>query len=117
MVVKIQQELPPANFGPRHTEVKLDFTTTGDTTLVAAVASKRIKVHRFFFTVDAATTIKFKDGASTDFTGYMSFTASGANFSDASGDPWFTTTAGNAFVINQSGTAQISGRLYYTVVS
>lgn len=116
MVVKIQQELPPANYGPRHTEVKLDFSGTGDTTVVAAVASKRIKVHRFFFTVDAATTVKFKDGA-TDLTGFMSFTASGANFSDASGDPWFTTTAGNAFIINQSGTAQVSGRLYYTVVA
>jgi hypothetical protein len=32
---------------------------------------------------------------------------------DLDAEPWFTTDAGDAFIVNQTGTAQLSGRIYY----
>lgn len=91
----------------------INTTTTGDNTIVAGISSQTVRVFRMFFVVSAATTITFKDG-STGMTGAMTFNAGGAFILDFQGDPWFVTTASNGFVINQSGTAQISGRVYWT---
>ena len=94
-------------------EAKLDFNATGDTSVIAGVAGQTIRIYRIFFVVGANTSIKFKDGA-TDLTGLMTMLSAGAFVLDFQADPWLTTSAASAFVINQSGTAQISGRVYYS---
>lgn len=93
-------------------EAKIDFVATGDNTIVAAVAAQTIRLHRIFFVASAATTIIIKDGA-TALTGAITVTAGGSFVLDMDGDPWFVCSTNTAFVINQSGTAQISGRAYY----
>jgi hypothetical protein len=100
----------------REQEAAINFTATGDNTVVAGVAGQQIRVYRIFFVVSAATTITFKDGAGTNLTGAISMLANGSFVLDFDFDnhPWFTTSVGNAFVINQSGTAQVSGRVYFT---
>lgn len=101
-------------FTPFTTAKPVNFTATGDTAVVAAVAAQSVYVYRLFIVASAATTITIKDGvAGTALTGAMSIAAGGSIMLDMSGDAWFATTAGNAFVISQSGTAQISGAVYY----
>jgi len=94
------------------TEAKIDFAGTGDNTIVAAVNPQTTRCFKMFFVVSAATTVIIKDGA-TALTGAMTFNAGGTFTLDQDGDPWFTGTSNTAFIINQSGTAQISGRMYY----
>jgi|SRR5215510_14538362 len=92
----------------------ITFAGTGDNAVVAAVATQIIQVYRIFFVVGGATNIIFKDGAGTNLTGAIPLAANGAITLDSSGDPWFMTSPGNAFIINQSATAQISGAVWYT---
>ena len=92
----------------------ISASSTGDNVVVSTVAAQTVRVYRIFFTVSAATTITFRDGGGTSLTGAMTFTAGGSFVLDFQGDPWFITSSGNAFIINQSGSAQISGRVYYT---
>jgi len=96
-------------------EISIDFTATGDNTIVAAVAGKAVRVYRIFFVLSAASDIVFKKGA-TALTGVIEMKEGGSVTLDFQDQPWFTTELGEAFVINQSGTAQVSGRLYYTQI-
>jgi hypothetical protein len=63
--------------------------------------------------MDTTTNLTVKDG-STALTGALPFANNGTFALDYDGEPWFITSAGNNFIINQSGIAQISGRVYYT---
>lgn len=117
MVVRVQYEHPPTNTPDRLTPLAISFSSSGDNTVISAVASKKIKVHRIFFVCSAATAVTIKDGASTNLTGAMSMGANGGFTLDLQGDPWFITAASNALIINQTGTAQVSGAIYYTAVA
>lgn len=88
----------------------ISFSNTGDNTVVAAVTNQSIRVYRLFFVVSADTNIVIKNG-STALTGTITMFAGGTFLLDVSREPWFTTTVGNAFVINQSGTANIGGKI------
>lgn len=98
------------------TPAPIDAAAAGDNTLVAAVATKSIKVYRLFLVVAAPTVLTFKSGAATALTGAMSFAANGAITLDLASLPWFETAAGEAFVLNSSNAVQISGALYYAAV-
>jgi len=57
---------------------KIDASTVGDNSIVAAVAGKKIRVLSYQAVVSAATTFRFEDGAGgTGLTGVMSFGANG----------------------------------------
>lgn len=105
---------------PWPAETAIDFSASGDNAVVAATPNWRVRVFQIFFVVSADTVITFKDGASIDLTGPISMKANGSVVLDfvrgsrEADQPWFTTSEGNAFIINQSGTAQVSGRVYYT---
>lgn len=99
------------------TDIIVNTSSTGDNTLVAAVPSRTIQVYRMMIVVSAATVLTFKDGAGTNLTGPMTMTAGGSVVLDYDQGPlaWFATSAGNAFIVNQTGTAQISGRVGYVL--
>lgn len=94
------------------TEASIDFTATGDTSLVAGVGGQTVKVYKIFFVASAATVVTFKRAA-TALTGPITLAAGGSVVLDFDAEPWFTTGTAEAFVLGQSGTAQISGRVYY----
>lgn len=104
---------------PWPAEASISFTTTGDNQLVAGVVGQIIRVFQLFLVVSADTVLTFQDGA-TPLTGPMPMKAGGSIVLDfvrgsrEADQPWFTTSPGNQFILNQSGTAQVSGRLYYT---
>ncbi len=93
--------------------VAINASSTGDNAVVAAVATQCVLVFKIFFVASTATTVTFKDGASTSLTGAITLTAGGSFVLDLDSEPWFVATRGNAFIISQSGTAQLSGRVYY----
>ena len=109
--VPTSRSLPTAALSSR---TAINAASSSDNTLIAAVAGQTIRVHKLFFVASGAVNIKFKDGASTDLTPAMPIYAGGGFTLDFDGDPWFVTTAGNAFVLNLSAAVQISGRIYYS---
>lgn len=96
------------------TQIGVNQTTAGDLTIIPAAAGKVIRVYRVFLMSSVAGSITPKDGA-TAFCGPLPFSANGGLIMDFDGEPWFTCTAGNAFVINMSAAGQLSGRVGYTV--
>jgi len=90
----------------------INFSASGDNTVVAAVAGKWIKVVRLYLVVGGATNITFKDGSAISFSGAMPMAANGAIVLDVADTLlWFNAT-GN-FVINSSNAVQVSGEVYY----
>ena len=94
----------------------ISTAASGDTTLVAAVPGKKIKVIGYALVSTAANSIKFKSGAGTDLTGAMALAANGGISSPSDKNTVeFETAAGQALVINLSAATQVSGHLVYKV--
>lgn len=94
----------------------INFNASGDNTVIAADTNgNRIVIHRLWIVVGTATNITFKDNLSSPAAVPMA--ANGALVFDATGEPWFITNSNTAFIINQSGTAQCSGEVYYLLAS
>lgn len=94
-------------------ELGIDFTNTGDNTIIAGATGLIIRIYKIFWVLGASSNITPKDGT-TALTGAMNFSANEGAVFDFDTKPWFTLSSGNSFVMNQSGTAQVSGRVYYT---
>jgi len=90
---------------------------SGNQTIIAGVGGKTVRIFEMDVQVSglgaSSSTITFKDGTSTALTGPY-FALNGWSWSrDNNGDPAFTTTSGNGFVINNSTAAQLSGYVKY----
>lgn len=95
------------------TSAVISFSNTGANTLVSVTtAQQTIRVFRMLFIVDAATSVTVMSG-STALSGALSFVANQGLVLDFSGDPWYTTAAGEAFILSQSGTALVAGTIWY----
>ena len=93
----------------------INFSTSGDQTIVAADSANRIVVHRIWLVVAGATSLTFKDSLASP--GAASMAANGALVFDATGEPWFCTNINQAFIINSSNAVQVSGVVHYTLAS
>jgi hypothetical protein len=91
----------------------INFSASGDNTVIAADPVNRIIVHRLWLVCGGATNLTFKDNLGSPAAVPMA--ANGALVFDATGEPWFITNPNTAFIINQSGSAQTSGECYYTL--
>lgn len=94
-------------------ETLINSTTASSFALAAASSGKTNRLYRIFMFFPSATTIQILDG-STSLTGPMAFAAGQSLLLDFSGEPWFTTTTGNALNYSSSAAVQVSGRGYYT---
>ena len=91
----------------------INYSTSGDKTVIAAVAGKRIVVTGGLIVCGAAVTLTFKSG-STAITGPMTFAAGGGFGRDARPDSYlFRTEAGQALILNLSADAAVGGCLTY----
>lgn len=92
-------------------------SASGATTLVAAVASKKIRVHGLFIVCAAAVTLDLQSHTTTATkTGSMPFAANGGMVVSFSPTGWFETVAGEALDINLGGAVAVGGQLIYTTV-
>jgi hypothetical protein len=102
-----------AQRSPTLNSAVVNFTSTGDNTVIAAPASGSICVYGI--TVNAATNITFKAG-STALSGAVVFSGSGSSMTlQINDEPYFYAAPGVNFIMNQSGTASVQGTVYYTV--
>lgn len=109
---------PSATSTSQFTHAAISSSSTGDITIIGGTSLQTIRVMELHIQLSGLTTgtsvVTFKDGASTALTGAYTFRNGGEFGRENNGDPLFITSAGNAFIINQSATAQISGYVKYT---
>lgn len=106
---------------PWPAETPINFSAGGANVVVpVGNPAHRVKVWRLFLVVSADTVLTFQSN-STPLSGPLSMKANGAIVFDMipgtrdTNTPWFRTEVGEDFVINQSGSAQVSGTVYYSV--
>ena len=92
----------------------ISASSSGNTTVVAAVTSKKIRVLGFGFQAAAAVDVKFRSATAGDITGAMN--AGGAGGGHAQGfSPvgHFETAAGEALQINLGSAVAVGGYVVY----
>ncbi len=91
--------------------------TSGNNTLVAAVADKKIKVLSVCLVATAAVTVRFESGADgTALSGVISLDAKSGFILPAPADPschWFETGVNTLLNMELGGAVQVSGMLTY----
>lgn len=97
---------------------KVDISASGDSTIVAAVTDRKIRVLTYLLATDTNTKIKFKS-ASTDLTGPMSLGAY-TNIFNGNTDLMpggligvLETQPGEALVLNSTVAAALGGHIVY----
>lgn len=96
----------------------IDHATSGDNTVVAAVASKKIRVLSAFLIAAAAVTARFESGAGgTALTGQVSLAANGGFVLPHNPAGWFETAAGEMLNLELSAALSVDGAITYVEVS
>lgn len=111
------------SFGASPLEVKfatIGTSASGDTTLVAAVSGKKIRVLTLDAISKAALDIYFKDGAGAEVFGkaasVVGLQAGGGFILPHSPTGHFETASGQALLVNLSGSTALAGSLSYVEV-
>lgn len=90
----------------------INISTSGDNTIITGVGGQVIRVFKIFAVAASSVLVTPKDGTGgTAFTGALTL---GSFALDFDSQPWFTTTAGNNFVLNLGSGVQVSGSVFYT---
>lgn len=90
---------------------------SGNNTLVAAIASKRIRVHSLWMVATGAVAATFQTGAGgTALSGAMSLAANGGLVLPYNEKGWFETSIGQLLNLSLGGAVQVSGGLGYSVL-
>lgn len=87
--------------------------TIGDNTVLAAVSGQRYMLDRLLLAVSGSTVLQFKDGASLMLGSTPMSTVPLTLGADPTGEPWFATSPGNAFIINSTAAITLGGRVWY----
>lgn len=92
-------------------------SVTATATIVAALATGKIRVVCLFVTNTTAQSITFKSGAGgTALTGAMALGALGSMFLSYNSQGWFETAAATLLELNTSGGTLVAGVIGYVQV-
>lgn len=92
----------------------IDAATSGDNTIVAAVAGKKIRVVSLFYFAAGTVNVRFESGAGgTALTGQMQHVAQTGAVLPMNEDGWFETAAGALLNLELSGNVSVDGSLSY----
>lgn len=94
----------------------INVSASGDNTIVAADATRRIKVVSYAFVCSSTVNVTWKSGAGTNLSGAMAFIANtgiAPGTSSPSQGPILQTAVNQALVLNLSGAVQVSGHMSY----
>jgi hypothetical protein len=95
----------------------ISTSTNGASTLVAAVATKKIRVLSYVLIANGAVNVKFQSHTTpTDLSGLLYLVANTGASSGFSPLGHFESTAGEALDINLSGNVAVGGHLSYVEV-
>ena len=96
---------------------KIDITTTGDNTIVAAVAAKKIRVISLLLISAGTVTVAFESGASgTALPGQMNLVANTGFCLPLNPVGWFETASNTLLNVELSATISVDGFLTYIEV-
>ena len=103
------------SLAPKFTAI--NATTNGDNTIVAAVASKKIRVLAYSFVADAAVGVAFEDGAGgTELSGQMAVVQNGGVVMPFNPVGWFETSVNTLLNLETDAVANVRGHLVYVEV-
>lgn len=92
----------------------INVASSGDNTVVAAVAGKKISVLQVWMMAGAAVTARFESGAGgTALTGQAEIAANGGFIMPFSNIGWFETASGSLLNLELSGAVNVDGVLAY----
>jgi len=92
----------------------IDFSGTGDNTVVAAVPGKKIKVLAFMVNAALVVAARFKSGPSNNLTGAIALGVNGTMALATALPSWILETAvGEALVLNLGAALQVNGFVAY----
>ena len=92
----------------------IDYASSGDNTIVNAVAGKRIRVLQFALVTAGAVNVRFESGAGgTALTGVMNFAANGGIATPLCEYGLFETAAGALLNMELSGAVSVDGWIVY----
>jgi len=95
----------------------IDAATSGDNTLVAAVAGKKIRVVSLWLIAAGTVNTRFESGASgTALTGQANLTAQAGYVLPFNPTGWFETAAGALLNLELSAAVSVDGSLSYVEV-
>ena len=94
-------------------EAIINFSLMGNNVIIPGISGQVIRVFKLFFICHEDNDLIIRDGVSTNLTGMLRFLKFGGLILNQDGDPWFTTSSGNAFIINAAKDKAVSGRIYY----
>lgn len=95
----------------------IDAATSGNNTLVAAVVSKKIRVHALFLVSAGTVNARFESGADgTALTGQMNLVANTGFVLPYNPVGWFETASNTLLNLELSGAISCDGSLVYTEV-
>lgn len=103
-------ELVPLQYG------KIDVAASGDTTLLAGVAGKRIYLMGLEFLCSNSVTVGFKSGSAPILINPQSFGANSGKVLPPAGLGYTKTEVGEALVITLGGAVQVSGSYVVAVL-
>lgn len=90
---------------------------SGDNTIVAAVAGKKIRVVSLFVVAAGAVNVRFESGAGgTALTGQMNLTTNSGFALPFNPVGWFETASGSLLNMELSGAVSVDGALTYIEV-
>lgn len=96
----------------------IDAATSGDNTLVAAVASKKVRVLALFLVAAGAVNARFESGAGgSALSGQMNLTTNSGFCLPFNPAGWFETAANTLLNLELSGAVSVDGCLTYIEVS
>ena len=99
------------------TPAAITASSSGATTIVSAVTSKKIRVVSAFVVCTSAVSVNFQSHTTTTTkTGVMPFAANGGLVLPFNPVGWFDTVAGEALDINLGGAVAVGGGLTYVAV-
>jgi hypothetical protein len=90
--------------------------SSGDNTILAAVAGKRFRVTSYVLVAAGAVSAKWRS-ATNDMSGAMALAANGGVSADDAAAGVLETNPGEALVINLSGAVATAGHLTYVELS
>lgn len=92
-------------------------SSSGATTIIALVSSKKIRVLAMELTASGAVNVKWQSHVTpTDLTGLAYFAANGGYVLPYNPVGWFQTVSGEALDINLSGAVAVGGSITYVTV-
>ena len=91
--------------------VAISASNSGDNTILAGIAGKRIRVLNYLAVAADAVSIKWKSGAGTDLSGAIPLIANVGAVCPEAVLGWLRTSTGEALVLNLSGAVLVAGHI------